>query len=27
VLWRVFNAQKKLAPYLKTRLNDNRKAA
>jgi RNA polymerase sigma-70 factor (ECF subfamily) len=22
VLWRVFNAQKKLAPYLKTRLND-----
>ena len=27
VLWRVFNAQKKLAPYLKTGLNDNRKAA
>ena len=27
VLWRVFNAQKKLAPYLKTRLNHNRKAA
>ena len=27
VLWRVFNAQKKLAPYLKTGLIDNRKAA
>ena len=27
VLWRVFNAQKKLAPYLKTGLNNNRKAA
>jgi RNA polymerase sigma-70 factor (ECF subfamily) len=27
VLWRVFNAQKKLAPYLKTGLNHNRKAA
>ena len=27
VLWRVFNAQKKLAPYLKTGLNDNREAA
>src|SRR6266576_4288687 len=27
VLWRVFAAQKKLAPYLKTVLNDNRKAA
>ena len=27
VLWRVFNAQKKLAGYLKTRRNDNRKAA
>src|SRR6266853_1054518 len=27
VLWRVFNAQKKLAPYLKTGPNDNRKAA
>jgi RNA polymerase sigma-70 factor (ECF subfamily) len=27
VLWRVFNAQKKLAPYLKTRLNHNRQAA
>jgi RNA polymerase sigma factor (sigma-70 family) len=27
VLWRVFNAQKKLAPYLKTDLKDNRKAA
>jgi RNA polymerase sigma-70 factor (ECF subfamily) len=27
VLWRVFNAQKKLAPYLKTGLNDIRNAA
>jgi RNA polymerase sigma-70 factor (ECF subfamily) len=27
VLWRVFNAQKKLAPYLKTRQNDTHKAA
>jgi RNA polymerase sigma-70 factor (ECF subfamily) len=27
VQWRVFNAKKKLAPYLKTRLNDTRKAA
>jgi RNA polymerase sigma factor (sigma-70 family) len=27
VQWRVFNAQKKLAPYLKTRLNHNRHAA
>jgi RNA polymerase sigma-70 factor (ECF subfamily) len=27
VLWRVFNAQKKLAPYLKTRQNDTCKAA
>jgi RNA polymerase sigma factor (sigma-70 family) len=27
VLWKVHNAQKKLAPYLKTRLNDTRKAA
>ena len=27
VLWRVFNAQKKLAPYLKTGPNENRKAA
>jgi RNA polymerase sigma-70 factor, ECF subfamily len=27
VLWRVFTAQKKLAPYLKTRLNHNRQAA
>jgi RNA polymerase sigma factor (sigma-70 family) len=27
VLWRVFNAQKKLAPYLKTRLNHYRQAA
>jgi RNA polymerase sigma-70 factor, ECF subfamily len=27
VLWRVFNAQKKLAGYLKPRLNDNRQAA
>ena len=27
VLWRVFNAQKKLAPYLKTRINHDRQAA
>jgi DNA-directed RNA polymerase specialized sigma24 family protein len=27
VQWRVFNAKKKLAPYLKTRHNDTRKAA
>jgi DNA-directed RNA polymerase specialized sigma24 family protein len=27
VQWRVFNAKKKLAPYLKTRQNDTRKAA
>jgi RNA polymerase sigma factor (sigma-70 family) len=27
VLWRVFNAQKKLAGHLKTRLSDNRRAA
>ena len=27
VLWRVFNAQKKLAPHLKTRLNHYRQAA
>jgi RNA polymerase sigma factor (sigma-70 family) len=27
VLWKVYNAQKKLAPYLKTRKNDNRQAA
>jgi len=27
VLWKVHNAKKKLAPYLETRLNQNRKAA
>jgi len=27
VQWRVFNAKKKLAPYLRTRQNDTRKAA
>jgi RNA polymerase sigma factor (sigma-70 family) len=27
VLWRVYNAKRKLAPYLKTRLNHNRQAA